>query len=81
LKARVVAAVRTNPVSVERNSLWKNSCWNRWRWSSVACTHSSRGTRENAFCERQDAFYVEFFELTGVPLNSHERQLLASFFG
>jgi hypothetical protein len=23
LKARVVAAVRTNPVSVERNSLWE----------------------------------------------------------
>jgi len=21
------------------------------------------GARENAFCERQDAFYVEFFEL------------------
>ena len=39
------------------------------------------GARQNAFCERQDAFHVEFFELAGVTVNSRERELLAQFLG
>jgi hypothetical protein len=38
-----------------------------------------RGARQNAFCEGQDALYVEFFELAGVTLDPNERELLAQF--
>ena len=37
--------------------------------------------RQNPFCERQDALYVEFFDLTGVPVNPRERELLAQLLG
>jgi hypothetical protein len=36
------------------------------------------GTRQNAFCERQDALYVEFIELAGVTVDSCEREPLAA---
>ena len=36
-----------------------------------------RRARQNALCEGQDAFYVHFFELGGVPVHLHERELLA----
>ena len=39
------------------------------------------GARQNAFCERQDALHVEFFELAGVPVDPRERQLLAEPLG
>ena len=39
------------------------------------------GTRENAFCERQDALYVEFIELAGVTVDPCERELVAQFLG
>jgi hypothetical protein len=35
------------------------------------------GARQNPFCERQDAFYVEFIDLAGVPVDPGERELLA----
>ena len=38
-----------------------------------------RGARQNAFCERQDALYVEFFDRFGVVVNLGERQFLAQF--
>jgi hypothetical protein len=38
-------------------------------------------TRQNPFCERQDAFHVEFFELAGVTVDPRERQLLAQLLG
>jgi hypothetical protein len=37
--------------------------------------------RQNAFCEREDAFYVEFFELAGVTVDPRERELLAQLLG
>jgi hypothetical protein len=37
--------------------------------------------RQNAFCERQDAFYVEFLKLAGVTVDACERELLAEFLG
>jgi len=33
--------------------------------------------RQNAFCERQDALYVEFVDHFGVPIDLRERQFLA----
>ena len=39
------------------------------------------GARQNAFCERQDALYVEFIELAGVTVHAGERELLAQFLG
>ena len=39
------------------------------------------GARQNAFCKRQDAFYVEFFEQAGVTVDPGERELLAQFLG
>src|SRR5213080_2210231 len=33
--------------------------------------------RQNTFCERQDALYVEFVDRFGVPINLRERQFLA----
>ena len=39
------------------------------------------GARQNAFCERQDALYVEFIELAGVTVDPGERELLAQFLG
>ena len=38
-----------------------------------------RGARQNAFCERQDALYVEFFHRFGVVVDLGERQFLAQF--
>jgi len=35
------------------------------------------GARQNAFCERQDAFHVEFIELTRVTVDPRERELPA----
>ncbi len=35
--------------------------------------------RQNPFCERQDAFHVEFFELVGVTVHPRERERLAQF--
>jgi hypothetical protein len=37
--------------------------------------------RQNPFCERQDAFYVEFIDLAGVPVDPGERELLAQLLG
>jgi hypothetical protein len=37
------------------------------------------GARQNALCEGQDAFYVEFLKLAGVPFDPNERELLAQF--
>ena len=37
------------------------------------------GTRQNAFCERQDALYIEFLELAGVPVNSNSVSSSRSF--
>ena len=37
--------------------------------------------RQNAFCERQDAFHVEFFELAGVTVDPRKRQPLPQFLG
>jgi hypothetical protein len=37
------------------------------------------GTRQNAFCEGQDALYVEFFELSAMTTEPNERGLLAQF--
>ena len=37
--------------------------------------------RQNAFCERKDAFHVEFFELTCVTVDPREPELLAQFLG
>ena len=34
------------------------------------------GTRQNAFCKRHDALYVEFIELARVTLDPNERELL-----
>jgi len=34
--------------------------------------------RQNAFCERQDAFYVDFVDRLGVPVDLGERQVLTS---
>jgi hypothetical protein len=39
------------------------------------------GARQNAFCERQDAFHVEFIELARVTVDPKERELLAQFLG
>jgi hypothetical protein len=39
------------------------------------------GARQNAFCERQDAFDVEFFDLAGVTVDPSEREFLAQFLG
>ena len=39
------------------------------------------GARQNAFCEREDAFHVEFFELAGVTVDPDERELFAQFLG
>jgi hypothetical protein len=39
------------------------------------------GARQNAFCERQDAFHVEFFELSGVTVDPRERELLVQLLG
>ena len=39
------------------------------------------GARQDAFCERQDALYVEFFELAGMTVDPCERELLAKFLG
>jgi hypothetical protein len=36
-----------------------------------------RGARQNAFCEGQDALYVEFIDGFGVVIDLGERQLLA----
>jgi hypothetical protein len=50
-------------VSVERNSVWKEqlleplSLFERGLYPKVG------GARQNAFCKRQDALYVEFIEL------------------
>ena len=40
-----------------------------------------RRARQNPFCERQDAFHVEFFELARVTVDPDERELLAQFLG
>ena len=37
------------------------------------------GARQNTLCKRQDAFDVEFFELTDVTVDPDERELLAQF--
>ena len=37
------------------------------------------GARQNAFCERQNALYIEFIELPRVTVNPDERELLAQF--
>ena len=36
---------------------------------------------QNPFCERQDAFHVEFFGLAGVTVDPRERPLLAQRLG
>ena len=59
-------AVPTKPFPSNAIPSGKNSCWNRCRCSSDACTQQVGGARQNAFCERQDALYVEFIELAGV---------------
>ena len=46
------------------------------------CLHPEvRGARQNAFCERQDALYIEFIELAGVTVHPGARELLAQFLG
>jgi hypothetical protein len=49
--------------------------------SQLQLAASSCGTRQDAFCERQDAFHVEFIELAGVTVYPGERELLAQFLG
>ena len=39
------------------------------------------GARQNAFCEREDAFYVELIELAWGGGRSNERELLPQFLG
>jgi hypothetical protein len=40
------------------------------------CLHPQiGGARQNAFCERKDAFHVEFFELAGVTVDLFEARI------
>ena len=41
ISAAATALSRSLMEGRERNSLWKNSCWNRWHCSSDAYTHRS----------------------------------------
>jgi hypothetical protein len=40
--------------------------------------HPQVGARQNAFCERQDAFYVGFFELTCSKRNASSKRFSLS---
>jgi hypothetical protein len=65
LKNGAVAAVRLNRFPSNAKPSGKNSCWSSGFWFSDAYTHRSEHAA-NALCERQDAFYIEFFDGIGV---------------
>ena len=50
-------------VSVERNSDWKEQLLEPLPLFERRLHPQVCGTRQDAFCEREDAFHVEFFEL------------------
>jgi hypothetical protein len=50
--------------SVERNSVGKEQLLEPLSLFEGRLNPEVRGARQNAFCKRQDAFYIEFFELT-----------------
>jgi hypothetical protein len=50
-------------VSVERDSVWKEQLLEPLALLERRLHPQVGGARQNAFCERQDAFHVEFFEL------------------
>jgi hypothetical protein len=68
-------------VSVERDSVWKEQLLEPLPLFERCLHPQLGGARQNAFCERQDALYVEFIELAGVTVYPGERELLAQFLG
>ncbi len=68
-------------ISVERDSVRKEQLLEPLTLVERRLHPQVGGARQNAFCERQDAFYVEFIELAGVPVNPGERELLAQLLG
>ena len=64
-------------VSVERDSVWKEPLWEPLAPFERRLHPQVGGAREDAFCERQDAFYVEFIEWARVRDDWRERELLA----
>ena len=65
------------PFSVERNSFGKEQLLEPLALFERGLHPEVTGPRQNAFCEREDAFYVEFFELVGVAVDPRKRELLA----
>ena len=67
--------------SVERDSVGKEQLLEPLSLFEGRLHPEVGGARQNAFCERQDALYVEFIELAGVTVDPRERELLAQFLG
>jgi hypothetical protein len=53
-------------ISIERDSVGKEQLLESLALVESGLHPQVRGARQNAFCERQDALYVEFFELARV---------------
>ena len=53
-------------ISIERDSVGKEQLLEPLALVESGLHPQVRGARQNAFCERQDALYVEFFELARV---------------
>jgi len=66
LKNRAVAAVRLNRFPSNAHTLRKKQLLKPLLLIQRRLDPKVRGPRQNAFCEGQDALYVEFFERLGV---------------
>ena len=67
--------------SVERDSVWKEQLLEPLPLFECRLHPEVGRARQNTFCKRQNALYVEFFELAGVTVDSSEREFFAQFLG